>query len=893
MSAGSRLGPYEIVSALGAGGMGEVYRARDTRLDRTVAVKVLASRLSDSPDLKVRFEREAKAISALQHPRICVLFDIGSDVASGTDYLVMEYLEGESLAERLRRGPLPLNEQLKIAIEVADALAAAHRAGIVHRDLKPGNVMLTASGAKLLDFGLAKPRAATASAVASAPSFTAVQTISGPSPALSPLTSQGSIVGTIQYMSPEQIEGKEADERSDIFAFGSMLYEMATGRRPFEGKSQIKVASAILEDEPVALREVRQGLPLAQERLVTTCLKKDPRDRFQCAHDLKLQLQWIAAGAEAASPVATVAGKGRRASIFLLAAALIVVTIAAVMLWVWRPQAPAFQAYILPPEKISFTLNNDDGSGPVILSPDGRSIAFVGDDGRVRRIYVRPLDDSDAKAIPGTENGTYPFWSADGKSLGFHADGKLRRVPLNGGPVLTISDSQRFRGGSWGAHDIVFAPDTTSGIFRVSPNAGSTPQQVTSLGADHTTHRWPVLLPDGKHFIYLASNHSDPGANARNGIYFASIDGKENHYVVGSESNALYSNGYLLWEQAGSLMAQRFDAGKGQVNGDPAAIASGVAFNASTWRAAFDAAENGTLVYQPGANGTDAQLVMYSRDGKATVIPDSNSFMDIRMSPDGKRVAALKRSSDHSLWVLNLDEGTRERVSFSGTNDGFAWSVDGKFLYYVTFGKPNRVVRKAVDGSAPETTLLETRESVHVSDVSPDGRMLLIEQKYENVPTTMWLLPLDRVHEARPLVSERIGTHFAHFSPDGKWVLYASSETNRWELYVTSVEHGGKQQLTNDGSSTSRWSRDGKTIYYVGGRDQFVTTLPITARGDTLEVGKPQRLFALPVQVPSSFYSMAVDSAGDGRRFIVNSSGERADQSRVVLITNWMERVKK
>jgi len=371
LSPGTKLGPYEIQSPLGEGGMGEVYRARDTRLDRTIAIKVLNSQLVATPELRARFEREAKAISQLQHPHICVLHDIGHDSPSGTDFLVMEYLEGQSLAERLRKGPLSLNEELDIAIQVADALAAAHAAGIVHRDLKPGNVMLTKSGAKLLDFGLAKPLTAmaTTSSVSSAPSFTAAQTLSSPSPMVSPLTTHGTMVGTIEYMSPEQIEGRDADPRSDIFAFGSMLYEMATGKRPFEGKSQIRIASAILEDHPTALSSVRPGIPAQLERVINTCLKKDPRERFQCAHDLKLELGWIGqSGTEKKKKEEKISGQTWWA---IAAIALIAVAGIAAMFWLRAPTPIAIEAHILPPEKNSFTLNNDDAAGPVVLSPDG------------------------------------------------------------------------------------------------------------------------------------------------------------------------------------------------------------------------------------------------------------------------------------------------------------------------------------------------------------------------------------------------------------------------------------------------------------------------------------------------------------------------------------------
>ena len=895
LTSGTKLGPYEIHSPLGAGGMGEVYRARDTRLERTVAIKVLPQ-LSDNRDLQQRFEREARTISSLQHPHICVLHDIGRDPATGADFLVMEYLEGETLAERLRKGALPLAQQLIIAMEIADALAAAHAAGIVHRDLKPGNVMLTASGAKLLDFGLAKPLAAmaTSSAATSAPSFTAAATLSGPSPMISPLTTHGSIVGTIQYMSPEQIEGKEADARSDIFAFGSMLYEMASGKRPFEGKSQIKIASAILEDQPPALGMVQPGLPAALERVVTTCLSKDPRDRFQCAHDLKLELGWIRSAVTAAKPNRAEAPPMVTERIWWagVLVALLLAAMGATLLW-RRPSEPmSIQAYLLPPENSKFTLASDDAAGPIVLSPDGKQVAFVAQDAHGQdRIYVQGLEDNQAMPVPGTEYATYPFWSADGKSLGFQSGGKLRRVEVGGGPVLDICNVARFRGGSWGAQGILFAPDVTSGIFRVAPNADSTPVQLTTIAADQTTNRWPLFLPDGKHFLYLASNHSDPGANGRNGIYFASLDGTEHHFVVAAESNAVYADGRLFWQQGGSLLTQAFNPAKGTLRGETVALAGGVAYNGSTWRAAFDVNPNGVLVYQPGLGASKSQVLLYTADGKSAALPDSSAMMDIRISPDGRKLAVLARSN-HEVWLIDTAAGMRVRFTFAATADGLAWSGDSTYLYYASLGKNSRIIRKAVDGSGQETTVLESPEPLHVSDVSRDGKLLLFEQRSNRIPTTTWVLPLTAGGKPRLLTEDPVGTHFARFSPDAKWVTYVTTETGRNELYLKAVYGGGKQQLTSAGGWQSRWAADGKTIYYVND-EGLVSALPVTVHGEAVEPGKARGLFKAPSLMPASFYSASWDVTADGHRFVLNVSGDEEDQSRATLISNWRSRLKK
>ena len=484
LNSGTKLGAYQIQSAIGAGGMGEVYRAVDTRLNRTVAIKVLPGHLSESPEAKERFDREARAISALNHARICTLYDVGHQ--DGTDFLIMEYLEGESLADRLRKGALPLKETLKIGIDVCDALEAAHRNGIVHRDLKPGNIMLTPSGAKLMDFGLAKPLAvaAASSRAGSAPSFTAVATAIGSSP-ISPLTSAGTVVGTIQYMSPEQIEGKEADARSDIFALGSVLYEMASGKRPFEGKSQISLASAILEKDPEPISAVKPMTPPALDYTVQTCLQKNPDDRFQTAHDVKLQLQWIVTSSSStgikAMPATAPARRGHLAWIVAAVAALVVIGLAAFSLTRPTPWMQVTRTMINPPEKAVLNLAGDS-AGPPVLSPDGKTLAFTAtkQDGSTA-IWVRPLDSLEAQPLQGSENAVFPFWSPDSRALGFFADGKLKTIDLNGSSPQIITDAPFGRGGAWGADGVIlFSPATLGPLWRVNATGG-TPAEVTKV----------------------------------------------------------------------------------------------------------------------------------------------------------------------------------------------------------------------------------------------------------------------------------------------------------------------------------------------------------------------------------------------------------------------------
>ena len=554
LTSGTKLGPYEIQSPLGAGGMGEVYRALDTRLDRTVAVKVLASHLSSSPELKQRMEREARAISSLNHPHICHLYDIGSQ--DGTDYLVMEFLEGETLGERLRRGALPLSEVYRIGMDVAEALAVAHRQGIVHRDLKPGNIMLTQGGAKLMDFGLAKPLGTQSASVTSGtvPAFTAAPTMSGPSP-LTPLTTAGSIVGTIQYMSPEQIEGKEADARSDIFAFGAVLYEMTAGKRPFTGKSQISLASSILENDPESISALKPQTPSAFEHVVTTCLQKNPEDRFQSAHDIQLELLWIASDRSSAvtSPVLASSQswpsrrRERMAWLAALLAAIVVGAAAGLFLFHPAQSTRSIRAVIDPPEKTTLNLTGDS-AGPPVLSPDGRSVAFAATDANGKiSLWVRPMNVLEAHPLPETDGAVFPFWSPDSRSLGFFADGKLKTIDLNGGSALVICDASFGRGGAWApSGTILFSPNTQEPLLRVNAGGG-TPVPVTTVDrSQHSSHRWPFFLPDGKHFLYLAINH-DPARASNDTLFYASLDGRENRPLLHSQSNAVYGSGYLLF----------------------------------------------------------------------------------------------------------------------------------------------------------------------------------------------------------------------------------------------------------------------------------------------------------------------------------------------------------
>lgn len=897
LPSGTKFGPYEIQSPLGAGGMGEVYRALDSRLDRTVAVKVLASHLSSSPELKQRMEREARAISSLNHPNICHLYDIGSQ--DGADYLVMEFLEGETLAERLRKGAIPLNEIYKIGIALVEALAFAHRSGIVHRDLKPANIMLTHGGAKLMDFGLAKPLGVqnAGSASLAAPSFTAMPTMSGPSP-LSPLTTAGSIIGTIQYMSPEQIEGKEADARSDIFAFGAVLYEMVTGKRPFSGKSQISLASAILESDPEPFSTLKPVTPSAFEHVVVTCLQKNPEDRFQTAHDIKLELQWIASNKTsqtvAALPASSIPGRGRLGWAVAAVAAIVAVTSIGVFLYRPAQPAPAIRAAINPPANATLALVGDF-AGPPVLSPDGGSIAFVatGSDGK-NMVWVRPMNAPEAHLLPGTDGATFPFWSPDNRSLGFFAGGKLKTIDLSGGSALSVCDAAFGRGGAWGPGGmILFAPQAQAPIVRVSASGG-TPVPVTKIDpAQADSHRWPFFLPDGKHFLYLVVKSRDPAGDA---VYYGSVDGRENRPLFPSQSNAVYDAGFLLFIRGGQLMARPFDPANGTLSGEPQSLASGVMEDASTWH--MDAsASNGLLVFGNGVTG-DEQLVWVDRNGKqiGTVGSKITNLQTAKLSPQADRIALEtdNGAGNHDIWVFDVARGVQTRLTFGPVeNDSPAWSPDGKWIAYtsVESNVHTKLYRKSSNGSGAEELLLSDDQVAVATDWSRDGKYLLYSRGPSAVNWEIWALPLEG--ERKPwLVVPRTANSFAaegHLSTNGRWLAYTSQESGKPEVYVVAFRGGqGKWQVSTNGGFQPHWSRDGKELYYFNQASRMVLAVPVKEINGGLQFGSAQALASNSASNQLGFY----DVTPDGKKILLDLVAQQVSQS-VTVFTNFPAGLKK
>jgi Tol biopolymer transport system component/tRNA A-37 threonylcarbamoyl transferase component Bud32 len=899
LTSGTRLGPYEIESPLGAGGMGEVYRARDTRLERTVAIKVLNAQLVASAELRARFEREAKIISQLQHPHICVLHDVGNE--GPIDYLVMEFLLGESLAERLRKGPLASEEVLRIAIEIADALEKAHRAGVVHRDLKPGNVMLTKSGAKLLDFGLAKPLGATvASGTGSGTSpsvFAAAltQTIPSPSPA-GPLSAAGAVIGTVQYMAPEQLQGIEADARSDIFSFGVMLFEMVTGKRTFEGKTQASIVGQILAVDPPLVSTLRPQTPAGLDRVIRLCLDKDPDERIQTAHDLKLQLRGIAEAplTTTQEPVAVTAR--RRWLPWAAAGVLAIAAIAFALAYLQSPRAPqvSVHSYVLAPEKATFLLTGNT-AGPPVLSPDGLRIGFVAKnaDGK-QMLWIRPLNSAVAQPMSGTEGATYPFWSADSHYVAFFAAGKLNKLDASGGPPQALCDAPAGRGGAWGsAGTIVFAPDTTAGLARVDA-AGGTRVALTTIDTKETSHRWPEFLPDGNHFLYFARGST----SGDSGIYLAALDSKERKLLLHNDSNAIYAApGYLLFVRDNTLEAQRFNPRSLALEGEAKPVADHVAVNTDTWRSVLTASANGELLYQHGAVGGGSQLVWYDASGKQgePVLPDTADYYWPRLSPDASKLAfALETNGIADIWVVDLARHTKTRVTFGPLYSGNpVWWPDGKSIVYGygPNGTPDSIYRQNADGTGSKEKLLETPGIFNgPSSVSPDGRYIAygrLDPK-SNTNRDIWVLPMfpDKSGEQKPfpVVATNFQDVTASFSPDGKWLAYANNETGRMEVYIQPFPIGaGRWQVSTAGGARPNWRKDSKELYFFS-LDQQIMGVDVHQNGASLQLGAPHALFKVnTVASPSGPYTVSAD----GKKFVMNTVLPQSITEPLTLITNW------
>jgi len=872
----TQLGPYEIVSPIGAGGMGEVYRARDKRLNRTVAIKILTRHVSDQPELKARFEREAQTLASLSHPHICPVFDVGQQ--NGIDYLVMEFLEGQTLAHRLERGALPLADALKIAIEVADALSTAHGQGIVHRDLKPANIMLTKSGAKLLDFGLAKLKQ--------------IHALSGLSglPTNDMLTAQGTILGTLQYMAPEQLEGSEADNRTDVFAFGAIVYEMVTGKKAFEGKSQASLIAAILDREPPGLSTLQPMTPRLLDRVLRKCLAKKPDDRWQSAADLLNELEWIAEDiALGESPTARRATTRRIGLIAAVASAvLLAATLAVGILYLRQPAAK--------PEQIRFdiaapTLKDERH---VTISPDGRWIAFVATTpSDTTALFVRRMESSVPEQLAGTDGAASPFWSPDSRYIAFFAAGRIKKIAASGGPTQNVCSAPNLSGGTWSRGDVIVF--SAAGILRRVPAAGGDPVAISARdeSLQETSHQIPYFLPDGRHYLYLAWS---PQQSSR-AVYMATLDSPDRVKVFAAQSKVVYAApGYLLFHRDGTLLAQPFDADKTALTGDAIPISDDVSYDVLSGEAAFDVSQNGRLIYFAGGGSSPRrQFLWFDRTGQQVGTAGGAAFYasNFDLSPDGKQIAVAQRNPDNArydIWLIDSARNVPTRFTFDpalSPNGNVVWSPDGRAIAFASERTGNRDIFEKTIATGTETPLLATPTDEWPEDWSKDGRYLAYGLNATAGGTgagNLYVLPLFGDRKPITIAQTPFSEDEPRFAPDGKWLAFNSNESGIHQVYLMSLQATDqKRQVSTDGGVQPRWKRDGKELYYLGLDGKLMA---VDIRLDSrIELGVPRRLFDTKLTVDPIRDQFAVTA--DGERFLIQAPVFEGSPTPITVVVNW------
>lgn len=865
---GTSLGPYRIESVLGSGGMGDVYLATDTRLNRKIAIKTLLEEFSSQADWKQRFKQEAQAVASLSHPNICTLHDVGH--TDGVDFLVMEYLEGQTLAERMKEGPLSIADVLRYALPIADALHKTHRKGVIHGDLKPGNVMLTKSGVKLLDFGLAQLRQVSSS-LEETSSIT--------------MGATRAMMGTPQYMAPEQVERKAADSRSDIFAFGALVYEMLTGEKAFPGTSIASVFASILRENPPAISIKRPDVPRSLEQIVTSCLAKDPEERWQDAGDVYLQLKGIRPEQlEASTPVTQ-----RRPGVVLGVIALVVSGVAMLSIGIDRwiraaPPPPGLQFSIRPPEGVVF------GNVPrMALSPDGRSLALIaGPAGGQTQIWVRRLDSPEAQALAGTENAVIPFWSPDSRSIAFLAAGKVRRIDASGGPVQVLCDGPQLDGGgAWNKDGVILfsGRDPEGPIMRV-PAGGGTPSPVTTLGPEETNHRWPRFLPDGRRFIFLATGH-----DAQNGtLYVGFLDGQPPKRLFESPSMADFADGFLLFKRGLALIARPFDSSTLEFTGEPVPVTDWVGSVPSSRRVGLSGSAAGYLAFSSDIRST-SRLVWLDRNGRQTAeLSAPSDISHIWISPDETQVAT---DSAGDVWFLDVSRGVQSRVTLTDSIENQpVWSHDGKHVVFASNRDDGvfKLYRKPSSGLGEDELLLKDNVNLAPSDVSLDGKFLLFQKSTSQTNTDLYALPLAGGPPI-PVAATPFDEIQGRFSPDGRWIAFVTNESGQNQVNVRSFpSNDRKVQISANGGVQPTWRRDGKELYFVARSGTLMVT-PITSL-DRREVGLPSPLFDLPL-VPAMVQPLPIQMSNyapnsDGNRFLAILQNSRQEDP-ITVLQNWTE----
>jgi Tol biopolymer transport system component/tRNA A-37 threonylcarbamoyl transferase component Bud32 len=874
LSPHTRLGPYEILSVIGVGGMGEVYKARDTRLDRTVAIKVLPERRYNKPRARERFEREAKVISGLNHPHICTLHDVGH--GDGVDYLVMEYLEGQTLADRLKKEPLPRDQALNYALQIAGALDQAHRHGVVHRDLKPGNIMLTKAGAKLLDFGLAKMDESVAAAASEERHTAAVTETAG-------LTREGKILGTLPYVAPEQLEGREADARTDIFSFGTVLYEMLTGHKAFEAKSQAGLISAIMSAQPPPVSSVQALASPAVDHIVSKCLAKDPEERWQNTRDLETELKWIAAGGGTLTTRAS-RRRGERLAWAVAACSVIALTAALAMMYL-RPTAARrqvqFDVFLPDNRAVGFL-------GSPSVSPDGRYVAISVDEGLRTRLWLHDLTSRAMKPLAGTEGVDSYFWSPDSRQIAFSTDSGLKKIGIGGGPAQTIWNGAVTGVGAWNQHGVIlFGRGVNQPLYQASVMGGE-PKRLTKLdqSRQETGHLFPQFLPDGRHFIYLAWSNKPEDI----GTYLGSLDSSEVKRIHDGNTNAMYGpTGHLIFRRGASLMAQRFDLRRAEVSGDPVLLLEPVSNLVQSPWGNFSVSDNGVLTYLSGSSQTLTQLMWVDRSGKRLgTVGEPAAYSNPSISPDQTRIAVGKmdpQTSTRDIWILDLQRGTSSRFTFDPSDDmNPSWSPDGKRIAFTSDRKGHRdIYAKPASGAGEEQIVLQSEESKSVEDWSPDGQYLLWGTNTEE-----WLFSFS---ERRSMLLPKFTEDQGRFCPSRggppRWFAYTSSETGAQQVYVRSFAgalsgSGGKWQISATGGSEPHWRGDGRELFFLNGNK--LMAVEVNGDGESFQAGAPKELFETRLPEPRR---NRYDVTADGKRFLLNLPVQERERTGFTVVLNW------
>jgi serine/threonine protein kinase len=879
LSANTTLGPYTIVSKIGEGGMGEVWRARDSKLGRDVAIKVLPAAFAADKDRLARFEQEAQTAGGLNHPNILVIHHIGTH--GGAPYIVSELLEGETLRDRMAGNPLPQRKAIDYALQIAHGLAAAHEKKIVHRDLKPDNLFVTKDGrVKILDFGLAKLVG------------TDGDGLQTDIPTRKVNTDPGTVMGTVGYMSPEQLRGQQADHRSDIFSFGAILYEMLSGRRAFRGQSTADTISAILREDPPDLSETNKTVSPALERVVHHCLEKNPEERFHSASDLGFAIEALSGSAGTTTTVLSALPSRKKNFATLLPWAIASATLIATVIFAWlyfhQPQAiekPLTFVVSLPKEAI-------EASSPVI-SPDGRTLAFVVVSEGKRWLYVRPLDQLEAKLIPGTEDAQSPFWSPDSHHIAFFSNNKLKKVAATGGPPQTLCDAPSGFGGTWNSEGVILISMDVKGINRV-PAAGGTPVLVLPLdeSRNEIAQAWPAFLPDGKHFLYQSWNGRSDGS----AIFVAALDGSDRKLLLNADSSPLFvPPGYLLFARGTTLTAQSFNVRKLELTGEPFPVAEEIGYNNYNSYSNASVSADGTLAYL-GGGVPNRQLIWFDRSGKELgSVGPPDVINDIVLSRDGKRLA-IQRALDGNfdIWLMELARGVPSRFTFeAGSDDNPVWSPDGKFLVFSSGAGEDVLIninRKASTGLGNPELLVKSEFSKEPTDWSSDGRFILFNQFEPKTGGNVWVLPLFGDGKPYPLLNSEFEESAAFFSPDGHWFAYTSNETGRTEVYIqTFPQTGGKWLVSNGGGGQPHWRGDGKELFYVA-PDKTLMSVEIKI-GSTVEMSAPKPLFVTKVRSYGAPNRYIV--APDGQRFLVNAPAGDATVAPITVVVNWTSGLKK